>query len=935
MIIDSGIVTGSFQVIGNTEITGSLKVTEGITGSLKGNAESATSSSYALSASYAQNVPTAISASYALSASSVPYSGLTGDIPTWNQNTTGTAATASYVQNAVSASYALNATNAINASSATSASYALNATNAASSISASNAINADTVDGRHASEFVLNSATSSLATQTYVNTAVSNLVDAAPGTLDTLNELAAALGDDPNFATTVATSIGTKQNQLNGTGFVKASGTTISYDNSTYTPTSRTLTINGTSFDLSADRSWSIAAGVTSFNTRTGGITLSSNDVTTALGYTPYNATNPNGYITGISFANVSSKPTTLSGYGITDAVPSSRTITINGTALDLSADRSFTVSATETDTLASVTGRGSSTSTQLVFGGGMSAWNTTTPGTAIGSIQIGLANGTGNAGGAITFAARDGGGGNNAQAGIYINSDGAYGTRMYLATTDSYSTGARTALSINEGGTVNITRGALQQGGNQVLHAGNFTSYSPTLTGGSASGTWGISITGAAGSATTATNSSQLNGISSTQIFNNMGNTHGTYTNFNSVGNFGVRYLQGNTNGPGTGASQYYGFTLGLGNEYPLDGAGSYATQFYWNRTPTGGNPYVSVRFKEDGSWSGWSKIWAGQADNSGTVGGYSVAVAGSANTIPTRNGSGYLIPENWIQLNGFYGLYSGNNSAHFYPNNNSYGAWKITGERNGWRGIHFGEGTGMTLMMNEGEFGFHREAVGWAARFTAGTGHFNVSGVAARATRANGNFYIDDNFGNTVVGVYSASRLQGVFAMGDAYKLAADGTNGGNLYGLAWSHPNAGRQAGFLSDHGLIHMMYGTAFATISSNIWCRGDIIAYSDARVKANIQVIDNPLERLKKVRGVTFTRTDLKDKEKKYAGVIAQEMLEALPEVVSENVNGELSVSYGNSVSLLIEAVKEQQTQIENQQTQIDELKELVKQLTNK
>jgi len=43
-----------------------------------------------------------------------------------------------------------------------------------------------------------------------IASAVSNLVDTAPGTLDTLNELAAALGDDPNFATTVATDIGTK-----------------------------------------------------------------------------------------------------------------------------------------------------------------------------------------------------------------------------------------------------------------------------------------------------------------------------------------------------------------------------------------------------------------------------------------------------------------------------------------------------------------------------------------------------------------------------------------------------------------------------------------------------------------------------------------------------------------------------------------------------
>jgi hypothetical protein len=48
------------------------------------------------------------------------------------------------------------------------------------------------------------------ATETYVGTAISNLVDTAPETLNTLNELAAALGDDPNFATTISTSLGNK-----------------------------------------------------------------------------------------------------------------------------------------------------------------------------------------------------------------------------------------------------------------------------------------------------------------------------------------------------------------------------------------------------------------------------------------------------------------------------------------------------------------------------------------------------------------------------------------------------------------------------------------------------------------------------------------------------------------------------------------------------
>jgi hypothetical protein len=52
--------------------------------------------------------------------------------------------------------------------------------------------------------------TTQVATTAFVSTAVANLVDTAPAALDTLNELAAALGDDPNFATTVSTSIGTK-----------------------------------------------------------------------------------------------------------------------------------------------------------------------------------------------------------------------------------------------------------------------------------------------------------------------------------------------------------------------------------------------------------------------------------------------------------------------------------------------------------------------------------------------------------------------------------------------------------------------------------------------------------------------------------------------------------------------------------------------------
>jgi hypothetical protein len=67
-------------------------------------------------------------------------------------------------------------------------------------------IDADTLDGQAGSYYT-----------DYTDTAVAGLVDAAPGTLDTLNELAAALGDDPNFATTVTSSIADKLPLAGGT----------------------------------------------------------------------------------------------------------------------------------------------------------------------------------------------------------------------------------------------------------------------------------------------------------------------------------------------------------------------------------------------------------------------------------------------------------------------------------------------------------------------------------------------------------------------------------------------------------------------------------------------------------------------------------------------------------------------------------------------
>jgi len=85
-----------------------------------------------------------------------------------------------------------------------------------------------THDGRYYTETEVNSLLSANATASnnYTDVAIANLIASAPGTLDTLNELAAALGDDPNFATTVTNSIATKVSKSGDTmtGLLTLSG---------------------------------------------------------------------------------------------------------------------------------------------------------------------------------------------------------------------------------------------------------------------------------------------------------------------------------------------------------------------------------------------------------------------------------------------------------------------------------------------------------------------------------------------------------------------------------------------------------------------------------------------------------------------------------------------------------------------------------------
>ena len=89
--------------------------------------------------------------------------------------------------------------------------------------------------------------------------------------------------------------------------------------------------------------------------------------------------------------------------------------------------------------------------------------WNVTTPGKTQGSLHFDpQPPSTDNIGNAITFGASDTSSGTTAHAGIYTRSDGTYGTKMYIATTDDYSIGSKTAITILQNGSVTINRSHL-----------------------------------------------------------------------------------------------------------------------------------------------------------------------------------------------------------------------------------------------------------------------------------------------------------------------------------------------------------------------------------------------------------------------------------------------------------------------------------------
>ena len=138
---------------------------------------------------------------------------------------------------------------------------------------------------------------------------------------------------------------------------------------------------------------------------------------------------------------------------------------------------------------------------------------------------------------------------------------------------------------------------------------------------------------------------------------------------------------------------------------------------------------------------------------------------------------------------------------------------------------------------------------------------------------------------------------------------------SNGGNtefFHGIVKGANNGEMKYVFQGYNGTAYQEFGyiDCYTTGAGSLVMSGDIVAYSDKKLKKNIKTLDG--SKVYKMRGVSFDRIDT---DKKSSGVIAQEMQEVAPELVNEN-GDTLGVAYGNISGYLIEAIKDLKAEIE-------------------
>ena len=121
-----------------------------------------------------------------------------------------------------------------------------------------------------------------------------------------------------------------------------------------------------------------------------------------------------------------------------------------------------------------------------------------------------------------------------------------------------------------------------------------------------------------------------------------------------------------------------------------------------------------------------------------------------------------------------------------------------------------------------------------------------------------------------------------------------------------LSYGQNVAADQVGPSSDSDLLSLSANT--------VTINGDLTLASDMRLKSNIMTLGATMSKLLRIDGKSYT---FKNSGKKSVGVLAQEIQEQFPDLVVERKDGMLTVNYQGLIPVLINAIKEQNLELEN------------------
>ncbi len=410
--------------------------------------------------------------------------------------------------------------------------------------------------------------------------------------------------------------------------------------------------------------------------------------------------------------------------------------------------------------------------------------------------------------------------------------------------------------------------------------------------------------------------NAGTVGGLTPVQFFNNMGENHSTRTGFDSstpTYGFGFRFVQGSTNGPGTGGGQFYSWYIGLGNDYPSTGAGSYGAMFAVDRNVT--TPYLSVRFNESNSFGSWRKIHAGYADTAGTAGNitsYTINQSVGTSNQPTFAGATL--------------------TDRLYLNGGSYEGSILFGSSTTWRcGIRQHDdadaelriwtvnNSGMIFLAN----GYNGEPADIArptdglvvVSNNVGIGNFSAGDPSYKlhvkgSTGVEGNLVLNNGgYG----WIYANDTNHSIIMRGDRNGTAADYTNYYQYGGTISSGKGHKFWTGGVLASQTLRFHIADDYTYNTGNMTVGGTLTENSSIRYKKDIETISYGLDKVLQMRGVTYLK---KENDIKEVGVIAEEIAEILPDIVLYDSEGKPdSVSYGRITAVLIEAIKDLKKEI--------------------